>query len=268
MTKEYPIYQIDAFSDQIFKGNPAAVVVLDEWLDNTLMQKIAMENNLSETAFIIPRKDYFDITWFTPMSEIDLCGHATLSAAHVIFNHLGYDKNVIQFKTRQVGDLYVRREHDILYLDFPSRPPKKVETIPDIVIDGLGGHSPDACYVSRDYMLVYRDSAIIRAITPDFKKLSQADKWVCITAPGSEDDQCDFVSRMFCAGDGIEEDPVTGSTHCNLIPYWSNRLGQKKLLARQLSSRGGTLYCELKGERVEIGGHAKTFMKGSINLEL
>jgi predicted PhzF superfamily epimerase YddE/YHI9 len=268
MKKEYPIFQIDAFTDSLFSGNPAAVVVLDEWIENVLMQKIAMENNLSETAFIVPRKDFFDITWFTPMSEIDLCGHATLSAAHVIFNHLNYERDIIQFKTREVGDLYVRNHKGILYLDFPSRPSERLDTAPPIVIEGLGGQTPDECYVSRDYMLVYKDSSVIRTITPDFKRLSQADKWVCITAPGSKDDECDFVSRMFCAGDGIEEDPVTGSTHCNLIPYWSNRLGKKNLLAKQLSSRGGILYCELKDDRVEIGGKSKTFMKGSIYLEL
>lgn len=267
MTKKtLPIYQIDAFTDEMFKGNPAAVVVLDEWLDNDVMQKIAAENNLSETAFIVPRDGYFDITWFTPVSEIDLCGHATLSAAHVIFKHLGYKENKITFKTRQVGDLGVRIDGDVIYLDFPSRPPEKINTTPPHVLEGLGGAKPLEIYQSRDYMLVYSDSDTIRNIEPDFKTLQKADKWVLITAPASKTDNCDFVSRMFCAGDGIEEDPVTGSTHCNLIPFWSERLGKTKMVAKQLSARGGTLYCEMKGDRVQIGGQCLTYLEGTIAL--
>ncbi len=268
MIKKLPLFQIDAFTDDLFKGNPAAVVVLDEWLDNAMMQNIAMENNLSETAFIIPRDGYFDITWFTPMSEIDLCGHATLSAAHVIFNHLGHNKDTIVFKTRQVGDLIVRKNNDIIYLDFPNRKPEKIETIPSKAIEGLGGIAPIETYVSRDYMLVYPDSQTIREIEPNFKTLSKAGKWVLITAPASPEDDCDFVSRMFCAGDGIEEDPVTGSTHCNLIPYWAERLGKAKMVSRQLSARGGTLFCELKGDRVEIGGKSKTYLEGHIFIDI
>ena len=267
MIKKLPLYQIDAFTDEMFKGNPAAVVVLDEWLPNDLLQKVAMENNLSETAFIVPREADYDITWFTPMSEIDLCGHATLSAAHVIFNHLADPKDTIRFKTRQVGDLSVRKDGDILYLDFPNRPPVKTEA-PDVIIKGLGGKTPLETLAARDYMLVYPDSQTIRDIVPDFKSLGLADKWTCITAPGSPDDNCDFVSRMFCPGDGIEEDPVTGSTHCMLIPYWAERLGKSKMVARQLSDRGGTLYCELKGDRVQIGGKALTYLEGTIALNV
>jgi PhzF family phenazine biosynthesis protein len=268
MIKKFPQYQIDAFTDKLFKGNPAAVVVLDEWLDNSVMQNIAMENNLSETAFIIQREGYFDITWFTPMSEIDLCGHATLSAAHVIFNHLDYKEDIIIFKTRQVGDLSVKRVKGILYLDFPNRMPEKINHIPAFVIDGLNGAEPLEIHESRDYMLVFPNSDVVRSIKPDFKILEKADKWVLITAPASPDDHCDFVSRMFCAGDGIEEDPVTGSTHCNLIPYWADRLGKTKLISKQLSARGGTLYCELKGDRVEIGGKSKTFLEGYIFVDI
>lgn len=260
------MFQIDAFTDTPFRGNPAAVVVLPEWLDNNLMQNIAMENNLSETAFIVPRDDYYDITWFTPMSEIDLCGHATLASAHVIFNHLEESANTITFKTRQVGDLTVSKNGDMIYLDFPSRPPEKIEDLPEIIIEGLGGIKPLETLVSRDYVLIYPDSETIRKINPDFKKLQQGGKWVCITAPASPADECDFVSRMFCAGDGIEEDPVTGSTHCNLIPYWSAKLGKTKLIAKQLSSRGGTLNCELNGGRVRIGGQAVTFAEGFIKI--
>lgn len=266
MTKRLPLYQIDAFTDELFKGNPAAVVVLDEWLPNELLQNIAMENNLSETAYIVRKSDHYEITWFTPVSEIDLCGHATLSAAHVIFNHLAHADDTVSFKTRQVGDLNVRKAGDILYMDFPSRPPEKIERAPQAAIDGLGNHIPLEVYTSRDYMMVYADSATIRAIDPDFKILSKAGKWVLITAPAAPEDECDFVSRMFCPGDGIEEDPVTGSTHCNLIPYWAARLGKNNMVAKQLSARGGTLYCELKGDRVQIGGKARTYLEGTIAL--
>ncbi len=263
MTRSFPIYQVDAFTDALFKGNPAAVVVLNEWLPNDLMQKIAMENNLSETAFIVPRGDYYDITWFTPMSEIDLCGHATLASSHVIFNHLGHKGDTVKFKTRQVGDLSVERKGDMLYLDFPSRPPQPIKDIPACIAQGLGAQ-PLEIYVSRDYMLVYPDSKTIRDMNPDYKILGQGGKFTLVTAEASPEDGCDFVSRFFCAGDGIEEDPVTGSTHCNLIPFWAERLGKTKMVAKQLSPRGGTLYCELKGDRVQIGGKALTFLEGKI----
>ncbi len=265
MTRTLPIYQVDAFADAMFKGNPAAVVVLDEWMPDTLMQNIAMENNLSETAFIVPRGDYYDITWFTPMSEIDLCGHATLASAHVIFNHLGHKDDVISLKTRKVGDLSVTREGDMLYLDFPSRPPEPTSEIPPCVIEGLGAR-PVETYVSRDYMLVYPDSKTIRNITPDYKLLGQGKKFVIISAKASPEDGCDFVSRFFCAGDGIEEDPVTGSAHCNLIPYWAERLGKTQMVGKQLSPRGGTLQCTLQGDRVRIGGQALTYLEGKITV--
>lgn len=266
MTRKFPMYQIDAFTDELFKGNPAAVVVLDEWLPNAIMQNIAMENNLSETAFIIPRGDYFDITWFTPTLEIDLCGHATLSAAHVIFNHLGYKKDEIVFKTRQVGDLGVRRDNDddILYLDFPIRPPEKTASFPDHVRNAITGAEPCELYAGQRYMLVYSDSDAIRSLKVDFKVLDQADHSVIVTAPASPDDNCDYVCRYFCAGIGIGEDPVTGSAQCVLIPYWAEKIGKTKMVSRQLSARGGTLYCELKGDRVQIGGRSKTFMEGQI----
>lgn len=265
MTKTFDMYQVDAFAESLFKGNPAAVVVLDEWLDNALMQKIAMENNLSETAFIVPHGEYYDITWFTPMSEIDLCGHATLASAHVIFNHLGHADATVCLKTRQVGDLSVTKDGDMLYLDFPSRPPQATNDIPACVIEGLGV-TPTETYVSRDYMLVYEDGKTIADIKPDFKKLGEGKKFVIITAKASSEDGCDFVSRFFCAGDGIEEDPVTGSAHCNLIPYWSQRLGKTEMVAKQLSERGGTLYCTLQGDRVRIGGKAFTYLQGRISI--
>ena len=260
------MYQVDAFADSLFKGNPAAVVVLDEWLDNGLMQKIAMENNLSETAFILPRGDYYDITWFTPMSEIDLCGHATLASAHVIFEHLGHKDSTVRLKTRKVGDLSVEKNGDMLYLDFPSRPPEPARDVPASLIAGLNGIPPLETYISRDYMLVYPDSKTIRAINPDYKILGQCGKFVIITAQASTEDDCDFVSRFFCAGDGIEEDPVTGSAHCNLIPYWAKRLGKTRMVGKQLSPRGGTLLCELREDRVLIGGKALTYLEGTISV--
>lgn len=266
MTKTFPIYQVDAFAESMFKGNPAAVVVLDEWLPNELMQNIAMENNLSETAFIVPRGDYYDITWFTPMSEIDLCGHATLASAHVIFNHLSHKGDTIRLQTRKVGDLSVTRDGDMLYLDFPSRPPEAIQDLPACIIEGLNGIKPIETYVSRDYMLVYPDSKTIRAVNPDYKLLGQGYKFVCITAKASPEDECDFVSRFFCAGDGIEEDPVTGSAHCNLIPYWAERLGKTEMVGKQLSPRGGTLICTLQGDRVRIGGKALTYLEGRISV--
>jgi PhzF family phenazine biosynthesis protein len=266
MTRYLSVYQIDAFTDKLFHGNPAAVVILEDWLDNAVMQKIAMENNLSETAFIVPRGSHFEITWFTPVSEIDLCGHATLSSAHVIFNILNHKGDEILFKTRQAGDLSVRKDGDIFYLNFPSRPPQKIDTIAEQAIIGLGGAKPDEIHVSRDFMLVYPNSDMIRTMKPDFKLLEKAGKWIIVTAPGSKEDGCDFVSRMFCAGDGIEEDPVTGSSHCTLIPYWAEKLNKKTMIAKQLSGRGGTLYCDLMGERVQIGGKSVTYLAGKISL--
>jgi PhzF family phenazine biosynthesis protein len=266
MTRRLPLYQIDAFTDTLFSGNPAAVVVLEEWIADDLLQKIAAENNLSETAFILKNESGYDITWFTPTREVDLCGHATLSAAHVIFSHLGHSDKTVHLKTRMVGDLSVTRDDDILYLDFPSRPPERINDILPCLIDGLEGIKPLEAYVSRDYMLVYESSAQVRNVKPDFKTIQKSGKWVFITAPASAGDDCDFVSRMFCAGDGIEEDPVTGSTHCNLIPYWAERLGKTTMVARQLSARGGTLYCELKGDRFQIGGKSVTFLEGFITL--
>jgi len=264
MTRSFPIYQIDAFTDEMFRGNPAAVVVLDEWLPNELMQKIAMENNLSETAFIVPRGDYYDITWFTPVCEVDLCGHATLSSAHVIFNHLGHKSDTIRFKTRQVGDLSVRKDGDILYLDFPSWPSNKSKAVPDFVLNALDGAKPVASYDGRRYLVLYEKSDDIRAMKADFSALMKADHSVIVTAPASPENGCDYVCRYFCAEIGIGEDPVTGSAQCVMIPYWAERLGKTKMVAKQLSPRGGTLYCELKGDRVQIGGKSLTFLEGRI----
>jgi len=266
MTKRLPLYQIDAFTDTMFTGNPAAVVVLDEWIADDLLQKISAENNLSETAYIVAKGDHYEITWFTPVCEVDLCGHATLSAAHVIFNHLGHKGDTVKFKTRQVGDLSVRKDGDILYLDFPSWPSDKSKPAPDFVLNALDGAKPVISYDGRRYLVVFEKSDDIRKLKADFSTLMKADHSVIVTAPASPEDKCDYVCRYFCAEIGIGEDPVTGSAQCVMIPYWAERLGKTKMVARQLSARGGVLYCELKGDRVQIGGKAVTYLEGTIAL--
>jgi len=260
--KEIDLYQVDAFTNQLFGGNPAAVCPLKEWLPDETMQAIAAENNLSETAFFVPQGDGFHLRWFTPGTEINLCGHATLASAHILWRHLDYPKKEISFSTRFVGPLAVRNTGDWLTLDFPTWDAPAV-SVPEAGVIGLGGMVPKECYAKRDYMFIYDNEDDIRNARPDFTKLHQLDKYLCITAPGKD---CDFVSRFFCAGDGVEEDPVTGSTHSMLIPYWAKKLGKTKMLARQLSARAGELRCEFLGARVLIGGQAKTYMQGKIFL--
>jgi len=256
-------YQVDAFTDQLFAGNPAAICPLKEWLPDALMQSIAAENNLSETAFFVPQGDGFELRWFTPGREIDLCGHATLASAHVIFEYLNYGKPIINFTTRFVGPLAVVRDQQWLTLDFPAWPAPAVEA-PRVRIEGLGGPWPQECFLKRDYMFVYGKEEDVRNAKPDFGSLRKLERRnICITAPGID---CDFVSRFFSPGDIPEEDPVTGSAHSMLIPYWAKRLGKTKLLARQLSPRGGELRCELQGERVLIAGKARTYSQGKIFL--
>jgi PhzF family phenazine biosynthesis protein len=261
--KKIPLYQVDAFTSKLFKGNAAAVCVLDSWLPDAVMQSIGMENNMSETAFIVPKDNDFELRWFTPKVEVDLCGHATLAAAFVIFDQLRYQGNEIGFVTQKAGMLKVTKKENLLTLDFPSRPAQN-SSIPDYLIEGLGGVKPKECWLSRDYMVVFDNEEKIRSIVPDFKILNKIGKWVCITAKGKE---VDFVSRFFCAGDGIDEDPVTGSSHCMLTPYWAEKLKKNKLKALQLSERGGELECELVGDRVLISGEAKLFFAGHIFLE-
>jgi PhzF family phenazine biosynthesis protein len=262
--KEIDIYQVDAFASRLFGGNPAAVCPLPEWLPTETMQAIAEENNLSETAFFIAAGDNFVLRWFTPKVEIDLCGHATLATSHVIFNHLNYKKDEIRFDTcKGAGPLRVLRRDNWLTLDFPSWSVTPAEA-PANGIAGLGGKIPKESYSgTRDLLFVYETEDDIRGIKPDFSLLGRLKRYMCITAPGKN---CDFVSRFFCAGDGVEEDPVTGSAHSMLIPYWAKRLGKNQMLAQQLSKRGGELRCEYLGERVLIGGQAKTYMHGKIFL--
>lgn len=257
-----PIYQVDAFADRPFAGNPAAIVPLEAWLPDETMLNIAMENNLAETAFFIPNGDGYDLRWFTPSVEMDLCGHATLASAYLIFEVLGTDQSILRFQTKS-GELTVEKADGKYVLDFPSRPGKPVEA-PAALIEAIGA-TPKEVYKSRDYMLVYESEADVLAIKPDFNSLMKLDAHaVIVTAPG---DTSDFVSRFFAPEVGVPEDPVTGSAHCTLIPYWAERLGKNDLFARQVSSRGGELHCRLEGDRVKIAGDAVLFLKGEIYVE-
>ncbi|MDZ7264260.1 MAG: PhzF family phenazine biosynthesis protein [candidate division KSB1 bacterium] len=255
----FPLYQIDAFTSQVFAGNPAAVVLLPYWLDDRTLQSIAMENNLSETAFLFRQADHYELRWFTPVAEVDLCGHATLASAYVVFQFLEPASRSVTFKTRS-GLLAVQREDDLLAMDFPARRALPAPPV-DYLLKGLGV-TPDEVLVARDHLVVYPSEAIVRALKPDMALLAQLDSLgVIATAPGEE---ADFVSRFFAPKVGVPEDPVTGSAHCTLIPYWSERLGRKKLQAQQVSARGGELFCEDQGTRVKIAGRAALYLKGEI----
>lgn len=255
------IYQVDAFTDQLFGGNPAAICPLDEWLPDELMQKIAVENNLAETAFFVKTANGYKLRWFTPEYEIDLCGHATLASAHIIFTELAYADDAIYFETVKAGTLVVRKDGDKYSMDFPSRPAEQAE-LPEGLIEALGMKMPLEVFRARDYMLVYESEYDIRAASPDFVMLAKIPTvGIIITAPGNE---ADFVSRFFAPAASINEDPVTGSAHCNLIPYWAGKLGKNNLHAYQLSARKGELWCELKGDRVLMAGKAVTFLSGEI----
>ncbi len=256
-----PIYQVDAFTSELFSGNPAAVCPLKEWLSDKTMQKIAAENNLAETAFFVPKGEIFELRWFTPKVEVDLCGHATLATAHVIFNYLKYKQSQIEFSTKS-GELYVSRTKDRLILNFPATKPAKID-IPKDLIAGLNLRPLEA-YKSRDIMAVFEKEADILALNPDFEILKKLDcLGIMVTAPGTDSD---FVSRFFAPRVGVNEDPVTGSAHTTLIPFWAKRLGKDKLHAFQVSERRGEIFCEYLGERVNIGGHAVTFFIGEMML--
>ncbi len=258
-----PIFQVDAFSERPFAGNPAAVCPLESWLPDDVMQSIAAENNLAETAFFVQNGKSFHLRWFTPAVEVDLCGHATLASACVLWERLDFNRDTIDFDTKS-GRLRVTRDGDLLALDFPSRPPEPCEE-PRELASALGGASvPSAVLAARDYFVVYESEQQVRALRPDMARLSLIDRFaVIVTAPG---ERADFVSRFFAPAKGVPEDPVTGSAHCTLIPYWSRRLGKTKLRAMQVSQRGGELYCEDLGERVRIAGHARLFLEGVIIL--
>jgi PhzF family phenazine biosynthesis protein len=256
-----PYFEVHTFTSELFAGNPAGVCILpNEWLRDELLQQIAAENNLPETAFLIDRGDYFDLRWMTPTVEVDLCGHATLAAAHVLFNHLGRKGDAIKFQSRS-GELRVDRK-DSLVLDFPSQPVGKCDS-PKKLAEALRAQ-PREILKGCDYFAVFEREDDVSAIKPDFEMLTQLDgRGVIVTAPGKD---CDFVSRFFAPAAGIPEDPVTGSTHCALIPYWSQRLGKRALHARQISKRGGELFCQERGERVGIGGNAITYAEGKLHL--
>ncbi len=255
------LYQVDAFADRVFTGNPAAVCPLEEWLPEDLMQSIAAENNLSETAFFVPHEDGFELRWFTPVTEVDLCGHATLAAAFVLFNQLELAANAVRFVTKS-GVLEVARQDDLMVLDLPSRPARPCE-VPNGLVEALG-KVPQEVLLAQAYLVVYQKEVDIAALQPNFGGLEALGlRNVIVTAPG---DAVEFVSRYFAPAKGVPEDPVTGSAHCSLIPHWSKRLGKKRLIARQLSPRGGTLFCEDHGQRVRIAGHAVLYLEGFVSL--
>lgn len=257
-----PIYQVDAFTIGPFSGNPAAVCPLDAWLDDDTMQGIAAEKNLSETAFIVASETGYELRWFTPAIEVDLCGHATLAAGYIVLNHLRPDLDSISFDTVS-GQLTVNRVGDWLSMDFPARPPTSA-TVTQALSDALG-QAPSEVHVSRDILAVYEDEASVRRLSPDQAKLRGLDEGlgVIVTARGGA---VDFVSRFFVPKAGIAEDPVTGSAHCTLVPFWAERLGRSRLVAHQVSSRGGELHCEHRGDRVIISGQCTLFLTGSIHL--
>jgi PhzF family phenazine biosynthesis protein len=256
------IFQVDAFTKKVFGGNPAAICPLNEWLPAETMQKIALENNLAETAFFVKKDDGYELRWFTPTVEMDLCGHATLASAYVLYELLGERADVLKFQTKS-GLLTVEKKDDLLVLDFPSRPAVACD-VPDGLIEAIG-KTPKEVLKSRDYLMVYESEEEVRAIKPNFAALLEIDTHaVIVTAKGSDSD---FVSRFFAPEVGVFEDPVTGSAHCTLIPYWAEKLGKTKLFARQVSARGGELFCELVGDRVRIGGNAALYLKGNIFVE-
>jgi PhzF family phenazine biosynthesis protein len=256
-----PYYHIDAFASARFSGNPAGVCVLQEWLPDEVLQKIAFENNLSETAFVVAKQDLFELRWFTPVREVSLCGHATLATAFVIFEYRRYTEPIIHFQSKS-GVLTVERDGAVLVLDFPARQTEPCDT-PEALVRGLG-KTPLEVRRAKSYMAIFASPEDIVSIKPDMQWLGQLDcSGIIVTAPG---DQVDFVSRFFAPRLGIPEDPVTGSSHCSLVPYWAGRLSKKKLTARQLSARGGELFCEHAGERVKIGGRAATYLSGEIEI--
>jgi predicted PhzF superfamily epimerase YddE/YHI9 len=256
-----PMYQVDAFTSRVFGGNPAAVVLLDRWLPNETLLAIAAENNLSETAFVIPRADVSPLRWFTPALEVDLCGHATLAAGHVLLARGLPSSSQVVFSTRS-GELMVRREGDLLAMDFPSRPGRPVE-VTEAILSVLGTR-PREALLARDLLAIFESEAQVRAFRPDFGRIASLDAFaLIISAPG---ERADFVSRFFAPRAGVPEDPVTGSAHCTLVPYWSSRLGKTKLVAEQLSTRGGELRCELRGDRVVMAGDAVDYLSGEITV--
>lgn len=259
-----PIYQVDAFTDRLFGGNPAAVCPLERWLPDASMQAIAAENNLAETAFFVREGHGYLLRWFTPEVEVDLCGHATLASAHIVFQRLEPARTEVSFRTLKAGVLNVSRRGEALIMDLPARPPLPTADVPGLVA-ALGGVVPREILAARDHLVVYEHAADVAALKPDMAALGKLPCWsVIATAPGER--PVDFVSRFFAPRQGIPEDPVTGSAHCTLTPYWATRLGKTRLEARQISKRGGVLTCTLKGDRVALEGRAVLYLEGAITV--
>jgi PhzF family phenazine biosynthesis protein len=259
----FSIYQVDAFAETVFSGNPAAIIPLENWIDEALMQKIAMENNLSETAFIVKEDEVYQIRWFTPENEVDLCGHATLASAYVIKNFIEPHIAEIEFSTQKVGELKASAKEGMYTLDFPARIPEPC-SVPEDLLKSLGTSIAVEILKSRDYFVVLPDEEAVKNIEPDFLLMQQLDTFgVIVTAKGQS---ADVVSRCFYPGAGINEDPVTGSAHCNIVPYWAQKLGKTKLHCKQLSKRGGSLDCELAGDRVLMTGKCVLFLQGEIDI--
>ena len=257
-----PLFHVDAFTAAPFAGNPAAVCPLSHWLDDELLRSVAAENNLSETAYFLPRGENYEIRWFTPRCEAKLCGHATLASAFVIMEILEPGRESVRFETRFSGPLSVRRERDLLAMDFPALPPWPCEGPPSALLEGLGKNPAAVVQIEDNYFVVYEHEQDVRAIRPDLRLLEKLHPaGVAITAPGYDSD---FVSRYFAPSYGIPEDPVTGSTHCSLAPYWAERLGKSTLHARQVSERGGEVWCELNGQRVILKGRAVLTLRGEL----
>jgi PhzF family phenazine biosynthesis protein len=255
------MYQVDAFTDRLFAGNPAAVCPLDAWLPDATMQAIAAENNLSETAFFVPRGDDYDLRWFTPTLETDLCGHATQASGFIVMNRLAPQKSTVRFHTRS-GPLAVTRQGEMFAIDLPAQPPAPCAMPPKTV--AALGRKPVEILGAVKYLVIYDSEADVASLAPDTAALRDIDRdGVIASAPGRD---CDFVSRYFAPHAGIPEDPVTGSAHCTLVPYWAKRLGKTKLHARQISQRGGELFCELRGDRVVIAGRAALYLEGKIHV--
>ncbi len=257
------IFQVDAFAEKIFAGNPAAVCPLENWISDSQMQAVATENNLSETAFFVSNGPGFDLRWFTPTSEINLCGHATLASAFVLFNFLEPQLTSVDFQTKS-GRLSVSRDGDLLAMDFPALPPWECEQIPADLLHGLNPVPANVLQIKNNYFVIYESEEDVRLAKPDFALLEKLHPYgVGITAPGR---QSDFVSRYFVPSYGIPEDPVTGSLHCSLVPHWAKRLKKSTLHARQLSKRGGDLWCELREDRVILKGKSVLYLRGSITI--
>jgi predicted PhzF superfamily epimerase YddE/YHI9 len=260
---QLPVFHVDAFTSRRFAGNPAAVCPLKAWLDDDTLRLVAAENNLSETAFFVPFADLYELRWFTPSCEVRLCGHATLASAFVIMHFIDKSRTSVGFQTRFSGQLTVSRDGDWLAMDFPSLPPWPCPNPPRILLEGLGKQPASVAQIEDNYFAVYDSPKDIVELRPDLRLLEKLHPaGVAVTAPG---DDCDLVSRYFAPSYGIPEDPVTGSTHCSLAPYWAKRLGKMQLHARQLSKRGGELWCEVKEQRVIIKGQAVLTLKGEMS---